>query len=79
MSLAVRLVLLFAAFGFTVGAVVAFVGGRETDCYTAVIVAVLALGGVFALDYLEAERDRRIRDERARTWARRDRDRETGL
>lgn len=77
MSLAMRLVLLIAAFWCTVRAIEWFIGGHETDCYTAIIVAILDLGGVFVLGYLEAERDRRIRDERARTWARRDR--ETGL
>ncbi|WP_373202629.1 hypothetical protein [Mycobacterium marinum] len=77
MSLSARLVLLIVAFGCFVGAFVAFIVGSETYCYAAVIVANLALGGAFTLDYLEAERDRRIRDERVRTWARRDK--ETGL
>ncbi|RFZ15065.1 hypothetical protein VIMS_02495 [Mycobacterium marinum] len=74
---ALLLYLLIVVFWSAAFSVVAFLGGRETDCYTEVIVAILALGGVFALDYLEVERDRRIRDERSRTWARRDK--ETGL
>lgn len=71
------LYLLIVALWSTAFSVVAFVGGHETDCYTAALVAILAFGGVFALGYLEDELDRHIRDERARTWARRDR--ETGL
>ncbi|MGV7585851.1 hypothetical protein PJN38_24375 [Mycobacterium kansasii] len=55
-------------------AVAAFIGQLETDCYIAVLVATLALGGVVVIDHLEAEHDRRIRDERARQWARRDRE-----
>ncbi|MGV7251884.1 hypothetical protein PJJ30_23950 [Mycobacterium kansasii] len=67
-----RTALLIAAIGASVYAVAAFVGQLETDCYIAALVAILALGGVIATDYLGVEHDRRIREERARTWARRD-------
>ncbi|RFZ11226.1 hypothetical protein DSM43518_02066 [Mycobacterium marinum] len=77
MSIAVRLVLLLCAFGFAIDAVSAFVSGNEPDAYIDIGIAVLALVWVALIGHLELLRDRRIRDERSRTWARRDK--ETGL
>jgi hypothetical protein len=54
-----------------------FVVGMEGEAEFAAVVVALALGGAIWMHHLEAEHDRRIREQHSATWGRRDR--EAGL
>jgi hypothetical protein len=58
-------------------AVASFLAHMESQTYLPLLIAVMALGAYFAVDYLEWERDRRIANARRETWERRNR--EAGL
>lgn len=66
------LVATLATFCFAFTFVVGMEGGAE---FAAVVVA-LALSGAIWAHHIEAERDRRIREQRSATWGRRDREAE---
>jgi hypothetical protein len=74
MTAFLRAWLLIIAVIASLDALVAAFGHLHSDCYLYLLGAVLALGCVVALDYVDAERDKRISAERDRTWARRDRE-----
>jgi len=67
-----KLALIFVALAATVYATVCWLTGLSGDSTVGIIVAVLALGGVFLIDHLDAEKQRR-REYREAVWARRER------
>ena len=68
-----KLVFLLVALAATVWSSVSWLTGFSGDTTVGILVAILALGGWFLIDYLDAERQRR-REYRDAVWARRERD-----
>jgi hypothetical protein len=79
MTRSVHASLILVAALATLYAVAAFLARLDTDCYVAVLVAILALGGSVLTDHLAAEFDRRATNHDLHiahavhdTWARRE-------
>ena len=64
---------ILVALSATVYSVIALFTGLSSDSTVSIIVAILALGGVFLIDHLDYERQRRA-EYRDAVWARRERD-----
>ena len=64
---------LLVALAATTYATLALLTGLSTDSTVSILVAIMSLGGVFLIDHLDAERQRR-REYRESVWARRDAD-----
>lgn len=67
-----RVVLLIVAGLASMNAVICFAARMETDCYTAIIIAVCALGGFFLVDHVEQESRKRLAAHRDEVWRRRE-------
>jgi len=67
----VKLALIFAALAATVWSIVSWLTGFTGDTTVGALVAILSLGGVFLIDHLDYERQRR-REYRDAVWARRE-------
>lgn len=67
-----RFALILIAAIDSINAVIAWCSRMETDCYVFTLVAILALAGVFLIDYLQHEYRRLMASYRAQVWRNRE-------